>query len=154
MARIVPGARLVYLVRDPVERAVSQYLYHRAEGTERRPIKEALLDPGSQYLARSHFYARLKPYLARFLRERIFVCALEELLMNRRATLRELYRFAGVNDSFWSPAHSRRWHDSRRTPTYLGGSLRRRLMAELSEDAARLQGLVGREFLNWQLLRG
>jgi hypothetical protein len=30
MARIVPGARLVYLMRDPLERAVSQYLYHRA----------------------------------------------------------------------------------------------------------------------------
>jgi hypothetical protein len=34
-------------VRNPVERAVSQYFHHRVEGTERRPIEEALLGPAS-----------------------------------------------------------------------------------------------------------
>lgn len=60
MARVVPEARLVYAVRDPVARAVSQYLHHRADGTERRPIEEALLDPASQYLARSLYHERLE----------------------------------------------------------------------------------------------
>lgn len=152
MARIVPEVRLVYLVRDPVERAVSQYLHHRAEGTERRPIAEALLDPESQYLQRSRYHARLEPYLARFPRERIFICSQEELLANQRATLRELYRFAGVDDSFWSPAHDRRWNTARtEMPTPLDGSLLRRLAGELSDDAARLRELVGREFSSWRL---
>lgn len=61
MASIVPEARLVYLVRDPVDRAVSQYLHHHRDGTERRPLDEAVLDPASQYLARSRYCERLDP---------------------------------------------------------------------------------------------
>ena len=151
MAQVVPEARLVYLVRDPVERAVSQYLHHRAEGTERRPIEEALLDPASQYLERSRYHARLEAYLLRFPHDQIFICAQEELLEKRRATLRELYRFAGVDDSFWSDAHNHLWHVSRYTPVSLDGRLRRRLAAELSDDAARFRELVGREFPSWRL---
>lgn len=151
MARIVPEARLVYAVRDPIERAVSQYLHHRADGAERRPIEEALLDPASQYLARSMYYARLEPYLTRFPRDRLLICAQENLLADRRATLRELYRFAGVDDSFWSPAHGRRWNVARVEPAPIGEALRRRLAAELSDDAARLRELAGREFPGWQV---
>jgi hypothetical protein len=151
MARVLPDARLVYAVRDPVERAVSQYLHHRADGTERRPIEEALLDPGSQYLERSLYHVRLEPYLARFPRERIFICAQEDLSSNQRATLRELYRFAGVDDSFWSPEHDRRWNVARSEPVPLDEPLRRRLAERLSDDAARLRGLAGQEFKLWQL---
>ncbi|MDP9440540.1 MAG: sulfotransferase [Actinomycetota bacterium] len=150
MARVVPETKLVYAVRDPVERAVSQYLHHRADGTERRPIEEALLDPESQYLARSRYYERLEPYLARFPRERIFILAQEDLLSDRRATLRGLYRFAGVDDSFWSSEHELRWNVSRgESPISLGGPLRRRLVALLSDDAARLRELTGLEFTGW-----
>ncbi len=151
MARVLPEVRIVYAVRDPVERAVSQYLHHRADGTERRPIEEALLDPASQYVARSLYHERLEPYLARFPRERILICAQEDLSSNRRATLRELYRFAGVDDSFWCSAHDLRWNVARTAPVPLGGPLRRRLAARLSGDASRLRELAGREFARWQL---
>jgi hypothetical protein len=63
MASIVPDARLVYLVRDPFDRALSQYAHHRGEGSEARPVEEALLDPASQYVARSRFAERLTPFL-------------------------------------------------------------------------------------------
>ncbi len=124
MVRIVPKVRLVYFVRDPIERAVSQYLHHRAEGTERRPIEEALLDPASQYLQRSRYHARLEPYLVCFPRAQMKICAQEDLLARRRVTLRELYRFAGVEDSFWSSAHGRHWNTSHsEAPVSLDGSL-------------------------------
>ncbi len=153
MVRIVPEVRLIYCVRDPIERAVSQYLHHRADGTERRQIEEALLDSQSQYLQRSRYHARLEPYLACFPREQIYICSREDLLARRRETLRELYRFVGVDDSFQSPAHDRRWNTSlTEAPVSLDGSLRRRLAAELSDDAARLRELAGREFPSWQLV--
>jgi hypothetical protein len=152
MAQVVPEVRLVYLVRDPIERAVSQYLHHRADGTERRPIEEALFDPASQYLQRSRYHERLEPYLACFPRTQIFICSQEDLLERRRTTLRRLYRFAGVDDCFWSRTHSRRWNTVRGgAPVSLDGTLRRRLAAQLSDDAARLRGLARREFLGWRL---
>jgi hypothetical protein len=151
MLCVVPGARLVYAVRDPIERAVSQYLHHRVDGTERRSIGEALLDPGSQYLDRSRYHERLEPYLARFPTERIFICAQEDLATRPRETLRELYRFAGVDDSFRPPADDRRPYTSRGAQATLGERLRRRLAAELSEDADRLRELAGRGFPGWRL---
>ena len=152
MARVVPDARLVYAVRDPIERAVSQYLHHRADGTERRPVEEALIDPQSQYLERSRYHERLEPYLARFPREQILICAQEDLWSSRRTTLRSLYRFAGVDDLFWSSDHALCWNVARGEATVsLDMSLRRRLRAELSDDAARLRELTGQEFAGWQL---
>lgn len=151
MARVVPETRLVYAVRDPIERAVSQYLHHRADGTEHRSPEEALPDPQSQYLARSRFYERLIPYLARFPRERILIVTQEELLTDRRATLRKLYRFVGVDDSVWTPEHERRHNVAREELTPPGEPLRRQLAAALSGDAHRLRELAGREFPGWSL---
>jgi len=84
MAALIPGARLVYLVRDPVERAVSQYHHHRADGTEPRPLDAALLDPHSQYVDRGRYHARLTPFLRHFPRSRIAVVAREGLLADPR----------------------------------------------------------------------
>jgi hypothetical protein len=94
----------------------------------------------------------LRPNLACFPLERIFICAQEDLPSRRRPTMRALYRFAGVEDSFRSPAHERRWNVSRaETSVSLERTLRGRLAAELSDDAARLQELAGRGFPGWLL---
>lgn len=66
MAALIPGVRLIYLVRDPVARALSQYRHHQREGTETRSVEEAILDPASQYLSRGRYYQRLEPFLAHF----------------------------------------------------------------------------------------
>ncbi len=65
--------------------------------------------------------------------------------------MRDLYRFAGVDDSFWSPTHDLRWNVARGVSVSFDGALRRRLAARLSDDAPRMQELAGREFANWRL---
>ncbi len=151
MAAVVPAARLVYLVRDPLERAVSQYRHHRADGTERRAPEEALLDPASQYVSRGRYYQRLRPFLDRFPPERIAVVAHEELLAARRLTLRGLFRFVGVDDGFWSEALTQRWHPARSEPVEVAPPLRRRLRDAFRDDAQRLRELAGREFPRWSV---
>jgi hypothetical protein len=37
---IVPDARMIYLVRDPIERMVSQYVHHRTRGYTRKTISQ------------------------------------------------------------------------------------------------------------------
>ncbi len=151
IARVVPEVRLIYLVRDPVERALSQYRHHRAEGAERRSVEEALLEPGSQYVARSRFHARLRPFLVRFPLEQLFVCSHEELLHDRRRTLRTLYRFLGVDEQCWSREHERRWHVGRGEPVSLEPRVLRTLCARLTDDADRLRDLLGRKLSGWSV---
>ena len=58
------GARLIYMVRDPIERMLSHYLHNVGGGYESRPMAEALADPDSAYVARSRYAMQLEPYLA------------------------------------------------------------------------------------------
>jgi Sulfotransferase family len=103
--QLVPDARLIYLVRNPIERTVSHYRHAVADGRETRPLNEALRDiakPDS-YLACHSLYGRqLELYLQQFDGERVQVVEQTELLRERAATLRGLFRFLGVDDSFTS----------------------------------------------------
>jgi len=102
MAALVPDARLIFLVRDPVARAVSNYSHQRTLGRDRRSIEEAFADERSPYVARSRYALVIEPFLRRFDSSQLLVLSCEELLERRRDTVGAAYRFAGVDQSFWS----------------------------------------------------
>lgn len=151
MARTVPHARLVYLVRDPVARAVSQYRHHAADGDERRPPGEALLDEGSQYLARGRYHERLLPFLARFPTSQIAILAAEDLRDRRRQALRRLFAFLEVDDAFWVDELARPWHTATAPEPPLDRELRGRLTDAFRDDARRLRELTGQELPHWSV---
>lgn len=105
IGELVPEAKFVYLVRDPIERTVSHHRHAVASGKERRPLGEALgeiADPHS-YLACHSLYARqLELYLERFPAERVMVVDQADLLSNRDATLRGVFAFLAVDETFTS----------------------------------------------------
>jgi hypothetical protein len=102
----IPDAKLIYLVRDPVERAVAQYLLQVATAGEQRSLADALgdlSDPYSLYTCPGFYARQLERYLSIFPPEQLRVVDQAELLGNRRSTLRELFSFVGVDDQFESP---------------------------------------------------
>jgi hypothetical protein len=105
IAELVPDAKLVYLVRDPIERTVSHYRHAVAAGKEQRSLPEALSeisDPHS-YLACHSLYARqLELYLRRFPEDGVIVVDQAELLSDREATLRAIFAFLDVDEAFTS----------------------------------------------------
>jgi sulfotransferase family protein len=114
MASVVPDAKLILLVRDPVERLVSQYLNYRGLRRERRPLAEAVSGPGNAYVARSRYAANLRPFLDRFPRSNIHLDRQEELLERRRQTMQRIFAFLEVDDDFWSANMERLRNTSRR----------------------------------------
>jgi hypothetical protein len=149
MAAVLPDVRLVYLVRDPVQRAVSQHRHHVRDGTEPRPPAEAVLDEDSQYLARSRYAERIAPFLEHFPREQLLVVVQERLLADRRGELRRVYRHVGADPDFWHPDLLERVH--------VGGEegdvpslLRRRVWERVGDDVDRLCDLVGDELPEWR----
>jgi hypothetical protein len=148
IASTLPDARLVYLVRDPVSRAASQHAHHRRDGAERRPLAEALLDPGSQYVARSRYHERLAPYLARFPREQIHVVVQERLLDRRRAELVRVFEHVGADPRWWSSALDRQWHVADERPA-VPPDLRRAFDVRVRDDVAALRDLLGDRLPEW-----
>jgi hypothetical protein len=100
MASLVPDARLVYLVRDPVERAIASYREERFHVNDRRTIAAAfsdLADPFNPYVAASRYADQLSEYLKHFPREQILVLEMTALRDDREATLRRVLDFLGVD---------------------------------------------------------
>lgn len=125
MHSVVPSARLVFLVRDPIERIVSQYIHDFSAGKVDGPIEEVLADGISAhpYVMRSRYFLQLEQYLALFPREQILVLAQEDLLHDRAATMRQVFDFLEVDDSFYHPKFEQLKHrtsNDRRRKTRLG----------------------------------
>jgi hypothetical protein len=108
MVSTVPYARLVYLVRDPIERVISSYRYRRwVMGWEHRDIDEVLADVSGEIIARSRYALQLEQYLLCFSNEQIMVVDSAELRVRTGQTLAQIFSFVGVDDKFTSKEFSR-----------------------------------------------
>ena len=107
MAATLPDARLIYIVRDPIDRILSDYAMRFAEGFELQPPERVLAEDPNPYVERSRYHARLAPFLDHFERDQILVLSSEALLDRRRETMREAFRFLDVDPDFWSPRMER-----------------------------------------------
>jgi hypothetical protein len=118
MHALVPDAKLIYMVRHPVERIVSQYMHNRWSGVETRSISEAVRGSdgipmeATRYVRRSKYYMQVEQYLQYFPRTHLLILTQEDLFQRREQVLREVFRFLGVDDSYESAAFSELVHES------------------------------------------
>jgi hypothetical protein len=100
---LIPGARIIYLVRDPVPRILSHYVTNVANYREEKSLNEALADltdPMNEYVCSSRYASQLREYLRFFPAERILVEDHAVLLSDRARALRRIFDFLGVDDGF------------------------------------------------------
>jgi hypothetical protein len=102
MAAALTEVRLVYVVRDPIERIVSHYVHRALNWADVATIAEALADPVvREWLVKpSCYWLQLEQYFEYFPRERVLVLDSDELRAHRQETLASVFRFLGVDDSF------------------------------------------------------
>jgi hypothetical protein len=95
----VPAARFIYLVRDPIARAISHYKMRTALLGEHRTLSEALGDLSdlrSPYLSPGLYATQLELYLRAFPPERILVIDQADLLASRESTVSQVFDFLSV----------------------------------------------------------
>jgi hypothetical protein len=124
----IPDVKLVYLVRDPVDRAISHYLGWRSGNAEFRPLEEATRDidnPYNPFIAAGRYATQLEQYKSQFEPGQLLVIEQNDLLLRRRESLRRVFRFLGVDEEFVSPQFDQRWgtRESKRAWTGVGRSL-------------------------------
>lgn len=101
IAQLLPDAKLVYIVRDPIARLRSHYWQRVLGGVEHLALSAAL-EAYPQYIHTSRYAFQLEQYLDFFPPDRIFVFCSEDLYLRRQPALRDLYDFLGVTPSWWS----------------------------------------------------
>lgn len=109
MQSVIPDARLIYVVRDPVERLVSQYLHDRANGYEQRSLAELASDPelaDSPYVLQGRYHLQLTQFLEHYPQDQVLVLVQEELMRHREEALRRVFGFVGVDPSFWTQEYT------------------------------------------------
>jgi Sulfotransferase family len=103
--RVVPEARILIMLRDPIDRAYSQYWNDVREGIETRSFLDALLEeqrsgPGGWGVSSLHIdcgrYAdQVERYLDHF-GARVHVLFFEDFVGKEASTIAELHSFLGV----------------------------------------------------------
>lgn len=99
MAQLIPQARLIFSLRQPVERAYSLYLMGIRDGVERRSFYEAVQSDLRRWEG-FKYYQALKPWFERFGREQIRVVLFEDLKHDPVGVTQCLYEFLGVDPTF------------------------------------------------------
>ena len=92
-----PNMKLIYIMRDPVNRIISQYMHRCARGTTREDSfeKEVLTRP--EYINISRYYVQIKPYIERFGREQVLLLTFEEFISHRNLSLCKVFDFLQID---------------------------------------------------------
>ncbi len=114
IAAVVPGVRLVYIVRDPIERITAHFVHNYAKRREKGDLRATLVHPNTSYVNRSKYFMQLQRFLAHFDEEQILVLDQRDLRDDRMATLRRLFEFAGVDAGFEHPKFGQVRHSTSR----------------------------------------
>jgi hypothetical protein len=133
MAELLPEAKLIFMVRDPVDRVRANWIHTYSNRKEFRPMREAVLEEPSEYIDRSKYHLQLTRFLDHYPLERIMVIEQDELLNDRRETLRRVFNFVGVRDNVWRDTYSepRLETAARRRKTPLGAFMVRHVSPKM-----------------------
>ena len=119
MFNLLPQARIIAILRNPTDRAISHYFHEKQRGYESLPIMEALLEEERRlesairlkdyknysfihhsYKSRGHYSEQLERYLKFFPRQQVLILNSEEFFHDQHNILRQVTDFTGVDSDF------------------------------------------------------
>ena len=119
IAGVVPQARLIAVLRDPADRAISHYFHSVRTGMDTRPIRQAFAEENQHvqaeeqrvlrddytsdqhrmwsYVARGHYAQQLEAYFQRFSREQMLILKSESFFAAPQESVNEVTDFLGLS---------------------------------------------------------
>lgn len=105
MASVVPRARLIACLRDPVDRAYSHYWWRRLWRAEERPFTDAVADelagnvrPGAQYLGYGLYFEQIQRLLRFYPRESLLTVLFSDIVQRPGETYARVCGHIGARD--------------------------------------------------------
>jgi hypothetical protein len=109
LARYLPEARFIFVLRNPVDRAWSQYWNEVGKGRETLSFEEALRVEDERcrnsayarnnlsFCSRGYYDVSMEHFMRYFPRQQLMVVSLEQIRMHPDVTLARILRFLGVD---------------------------------------------------------
>jgi hypothetical protein len=159
---LVPKARFIALLRNPVDKAYSHYQMRLRRDGETLSFEDAIdreqermgssADPASlawrhsSYVARGVYIAQLERWMSVFPREQFLIIKSEDFYENPQRVLQEALEYLGLRP--WSPANFEAFN-KRKYATDMKPATRKRLEAYFEPYNQQLYDLIGRD-LGWE----
>ena len=97
-----PGIKIFAVLRNPVERSYSEYLFSRQNGVNSyKDFKEAIDSNPAKFIKSSMYYENMARYYQFFQAENIKIFFYEDLKKDNKAFLKELYNFLQVDEFYY-----------------------------------------------------
>ncbi len=100
MHSVVPDAKLVYIMRDPIKRIISHYLHFYANRHEKLSFSEAIRHSKYIYIESSKYYYQLEAFLEYYNKDQIYCMCSEELSQNPEQEMNALCDFLDIPYNF------------------------------------------------------
>jgi hypothetical protein len=128
---VSPDAKIVVLLRDPVERTYSSYLMNLLNGeeTEKSFMKALHLDSARQpkvfwksrlYIEASMYYSQVQRQFDAFGRDRVLILMFDDLVKNPQEVVTRAARHIGVNPQVRDETDLSEPHNAYRMPRFRG----------------------------------
>ncbi len=121
--RHLPDVKLVYILRDPLERIESDWMHAVGAGRWRGDFASAIADlESSSMVQTSRYWYQLSEYLAHYDPAQIRVMSYEKISREPQAAVAEMLEFIGLDPDWTHPTVGKRVHPSSRKmrPNRLG----------------------------------
>ena len=161
----LPAVKLIFMLREPVDRAFSNYCWSCMNGLESENFATALaseaqrqqaLAPHLRYARPHAYFSRgcyaelLYPYFALFAREQILCVRYEDIFAHPLQLVTRLHEFIGVTPRPADAADLGVINASQKEALTLLPSLRRTLQDLYAEPNRQLAHLLGPDFQLWE----
>jgi hypothetical protein len=115
MHRHLPDVKLIYVLRDPIDRIESHWIHAVDEGSWRGDFSSAIRDLESSVMVQtSRYWSQLGEYLRYYDPAQIRVLSYEALSNDPGGVVRDVLEFVGLDPDFEHPLIGRRIHRSSR----------------------------------------
>lgn len=157
---LFPNAKIIFLLRNPVQRALSNYFFSKNNGLETRSLEEVFLlekkapkynseistNPFN-YLQRGEYAKYIEIYYKYFDTKDVKILFFNDLIGNKEK-IKELYCFLEVNDNFIPASFDKKINNSKREEN-ISDEIIKTIEEYYIKHNENLQKLMGLERLEW-----
>ena len=91
-----PEMKIIYIMRHPIDRIISQYIHLYNRGYENSKDLDALILSNPNYLDTTRYAMQITPYISKFGRKNILFLFFEDFISNPQKTANAVHQFLNV----------------------------------------------------------